>query len=184
MMDFINEHGGPQMVYLGLAIFCTGWFLVQFLLSTIWGDLEIDSDIDTDVDTDTDFDLGSIISFKGIIHFGIGYSWWMYLHAANPTWNTHAAAFLIGALIMVVLYLTYWGAYKLRKEIIPEKGEELVGRYGEIYLKLKNDEYIIVIIINGASRQLQVSSSTPGKLYPTGYKIKITSYIDGKYYIN
>lgn len=54
MMDFINEHGGPQMVYLGLAIFCTGWFLVQFLLSTIWGDLEIDSDIDTDVDTDTD----------------------------------------------------------------------------------------------------------------------------------
>lgn len=96
----------------------------------------------------------------------------MYLHAANPTWNTHAAAFLIGALIMVVLYLTYWGAYKLRKEIIPEKGEELVGRYGEIYLKLKNDEYIIVIVINGASRQLQVSSSTPGKLYPTGYKIK------------
>ena len=88
-------------MWLSVAIFCTGWFVIQFLLSVIFG---LDSDIDTD--TSGDFDASDLFTFKGLIHFGIGYSWWMVIHAQDSSWSTHAVAFLLGSLVMVVLWLT------------------------------------------------------------------------------
>ena len=65
------------MIYFGIALFCTGIFIVQFILSFILGEIDLDSDIDLDADGDVDFSLSDILSFKGLIHFGIGFGWYV-----------------------------------------------------------------------------------------------------------
>lgn len=177
MLNLISIQNNPETIYLGLALFCTGWFLIQFLISTIWGEL--------DLDANSELDIGSVISFKGLIHFGIGYSWWMYLHASDIKWNTHACAFILGILFMIVLFIVYWITSKFKKEIIQEKGNELVGRNAEIYLDLNGDgkDYIVYTKINGVIRELQVKNKSEKK-YSVGSIVIICSYKNGIYYIN
>ena len=55
-------------IFMLLALVSTGIFLLQFVISIFFGGL----DIDVDGDTNVDFDLGSLFSFKGLIHFLIG----------------------------------------------------------------------------------------------------------------
>ena len=162
-------------MWLSVAIFCTGWFIIQFLLSVIFG-------LESDVDTDTsDSDL---FTFKGVIHFGIGYSWWMVIHSQDTSWSTHAIAFLLGSLVMIVLWLTYWGVSKLKKEIIQETGEDLVGQSGEVYTKdKKTGEYTITVVVNGARREIG-SVVSLGENPKSGQTVIIKEYKDGKYFIN
>ena len=56
-------------IFLTVAVVATAIFLIQFVVSIFFGD------IDTDVDMDTD--IGSVISFKGLTHFCIGMGWYM-----------------------------------------------------------------------------------------------------------
>lgn len=164
-------------MWLGIAIFCTGWFIIQFLLSVIFG-------LDSDTDISGDFEASDLLSFKGLIHFGIGYSWWMVIHSQNTSWSTHALAFLLGSLVMVVLWLTYWGISKLRKEIIPERGEALVGKSGVVYTKdLITGEYTVTLEINGAMREIQ-SVESLGEDPKPGQTVIIKEYKEGKYFIN
>ena len=58
-------------IFLIIALVTTGIFVVQFILSIFFGDFDADADIDTDI--------GSVVSFKGLTHFGIGFGWYMYL---------------------------------------------------------------------------------------------------------
>lgn len=58
-------------IFLTIAIVTTGIFAVQFILSVFFGDFDADTDIDTDI--------SSVVSFKGLTHFGIGFGWYMYL---------------------------------------------------------------------------------------------------------
>ena len=57
--------------FLIIALVTTGIFLIQFVLSIFFGDLDADVDVDTDI--------SSVVSFKGLTHFGIGFGWYMYL---------------------------------------------------------------------------------------------------------
>lgn len=164
-------------VWAGVAVFCTGWFIVQFLLSVVFG-------LDADTDTDTSLDISDFLSFKGIIHFGIGYSWWMVTHSGNTSWATHATAFLLGILVMTILWLTYWGASKLKKEIIPEIGETLVGRTCEIYTKNPyTGEYTVLVESNGAQKEISGVRTKGDFELVAGQRAIIKEYIDGKYYI-
>lgn len=164
-------------MWLGIAIFCTGWFIIQFLLSVIFG-------LDSDTDISGDFEASDLLSFKGLIHFGIGYSWWMVIHSQNTSWSTHALAFLLGSLVMIVLWLTYWGISKLKKEIIPERGEALVGKSGVVYSKdLITGEYTVTLEINGAMREIQ-SVESLGENPKPGQTVIIKEYKKGKYFIN
>ena len=56
--------------FLIIALVTTGIFLIQFVLSIFFGDLDADVDVDTDI--------SSVVSFKGLTHFGIGFGWYMY----------------------------------------------------------------------------------------------------------
>lgn len=165
-------------MWLSIAIFCTGWFIVQFLMSVVFG-------IDSDVDTSGDFEVSDLLSFKGLIHFGIGYSWWMVIHAQNSSWSTHAVAFLLGSLVMVILWLTYWAVSKLKKEIVPELGKDLIGKAGEIYTKNPyTREYSVLIESNGALKEISGVRSKGDTEIIAGHHVIIRDYIDGKYYID
>lgn len=165
-------------MWLAVAIFCTGWFLIQFLMSVVFG-------VDSELDSSGDFELGDILSFKGLIHFGIGYSWWMVIHAQDSSWSTHAVAFLLGSLVMVVLWLTYWGVSKLKKEITPELGKDLIGKTCEIYSKNPyTGEYSVFVESNGAKKVISGVRVFEGESAVPGQTMVIKDFIDGKYYIN
>ena len=56
--------------YYILGMVSYGIFLIQFILSFILGDFNID----VDFDGDSDFDSSSVLSFKVLIHFLMGFS--------------------------------------------------------------------------------------------------------------
>ena len=58
-------------IFLIIALITTGIFVIQFILSIFFGDIDTEIDIDADI--------SSVVSFKGITHIGIGYGWYMYL---------------------------------------------------------------------------------------------------------
>ena len=62
--------------YYVLGIISYSIFIVQFILSNLgFGD----TDIDIDLDGDADFDVSDLLSFKGLIHFLMGFSGWLML---------------------------------------------------------------------------------------------------------
>ena len=62
-------------IFLIIALVTTGIFVIQFVLSIFFGDI--------DADVDVDADISSVVSFKGLTHFGIGFGWHMYLAVRN-----------------------------------------------------------------------------------------------------
>ena len=52
-------------IFLIIALVTTGIFAIQFVLSIFFGDM--------DADVDVDADISSVVSFKGLPHFRIGF---------------------------------------------------------------------------------------------------------------
>lgn len=115
-------------IFMLTALVSTGIFLLQFVISVFFGDL----DMDVDGDANVDFDLGSLFSFKGLVHFLIGFGWTRVLFGGD-TWQTYALAVLVGMVFMLVLFYSYVLAYRLQNLRKPEKPYSLVGRAGRIY---------------------------------------------------
>lgn len=112
-------------IVLLISVVSSAIFVIQFILSFI-----INVELDTDVDIDTDIDnlsmsLSDIISFKGLIHFLIGYGWATYFT------GNHVIGIVSGAFFFIVLFYVYKLTYKLKQEIIYECPEDLDGREAE-----------------------------------------------------
>ena len=87
-------------IFLIIALVTTGIFLIQFVLSIFFGDI--------DADVDVDADISSVVSFKGLTHFGIGFGWYMYLAG-----NTEIQSYIIGILVGLFFVFAVWFLYKL-----------------------------------------------------------------------
>ena len=139
-------------IFLIIALITTGIFVIQFILSIFFGD------IDTEIDVDAD--ISSVVSFKGLTHFGIGFGWYMYLAG-----HTDVANYIIGILIGLFFVLAVWFLYK--------KAYRLQHGDGKYTVQIKRD---------GAIREIDVVSES-GKTYQTGDRTIITAYKDGILYI-
>lgn len=157
-------------IFLFVALAATLIFLIQFIMSVFFGDL------DTDVDTD----LGSVVSFKGFTHFCIGMGWYMYISQGTDI-TSYGIGIFIGLVFVFVLWYLYKKAYQLQKENKPEKPEALLGRECEIYSRNGN-RYVVQIAINGALREMDVRS-LENKEYRTGDKTVICKVESGIMYI-
>ena len=145
-------------IFLTVAVVATAIFLIQFVVSIFFGD------IDTDVDMDTD--IGSVISFKGLTHFCIGMGWYMYISQGTDI-SSYAVGILVGLVFVFVLWFLYKKAWQLQKENKPEKPEALLGRECTIY---------------GALREMDVRSLENRK-YQTGDRTTIVKVESGIMYI-
>lgn len=163
-------------VFLYIAIIATAIFLIQFIISMFFGDM----DTDVDANLDMDFDLGSMLSFKGLTHFCIGMGWYMYI-AGNGSIFSYSIGILIGLFFVVVLWFLYKKAYQLQKERKPETTGDLLGRECTIYSQ-NGDRLVVQIAMNGALRELDVRSSG-GKKYQTGDRVSICKIEEGTIYI-
>ena len=130
--------------YTILFIACILTIVVKTILSWIVGDMDVDVDVDGDVDTD----LGSVFSFKGILHFLTGFSTYLtmcsrYITHGNMTFVDYVIAFLVGVGLM---FLLYW-VYKLMKRLdnVPDQVYDFEGNVGTIYNNLGNGSYVVSV---------------------------------------
>ena len=93
-------------IFLIIAVVTTGIFVIQFILSIFFGDI--------DADVDVDADISSMVSFKGLTHFGIGFGWYMYL-IGNTDIQSYAVAILIGLFFVFAVWFLYKKAYQLQQ---------------------------------------------------------------------
>ncbi|MDE6822917.1 hypothetical protein [Bacteroides acidifaciens] len=160
-------------IFLIIALVTTGIFVIQFILSIFFGDMDADMDVDADI--------SSVVSFKGLTHFGIGFGWYMYL-AGNTEIQSYIIAILIGLFFVFAVWFLYKKAYQLQQVNRPETTNELVGRECTIYFKQNDNKYTVQTNRDGAMREIDVISES-GKTYQTGDRTVITRYQDGTLYI-
>ena len=152
-------------IFLIIALVTTGIFLVQFILSIFFGDIDADTDVDTDI--------SSVVSFKGLTHFGIGFGWYMY----------YIIGIAVGLLFVIAVWYLYKKAYQLQQVNRAEKTDQLVGRECTIYFNRGEGKYSVQVKRDGAMREVDVTSET-AKKYQTGDKAIISAYKEGVLYIN
>ena len=158
-------------IFLIIALVTTGIFVIQFILSIFFGDLDADVDVDTDI--------SSVVSFKGLTHIGFG--WYMYL-IGNTDIQSYSIAILIGLFFVFAVWFLYKKAYQLQQVNKTEKTEQLVGRECTIYFRQGDGKYTVQVSRDGAMREVDVVSEA-GKTYQTGDKTIISIYKDGTLYI-
>ena len=160
-------------IFLIIALVTTGIFLIQFVLSIFFGDI--------DADVDMDADISSVVSFKGLTHFGIGFGWSMYL-AGNTEMQSYVIGILVGLFFVFAVWFLYKKAYQLQQVNHNEQTDQLVGRECVIYFKQSDSKYTVQTTRDGAMREVDVISES-GKTYQTGDRTIITSYKDGTLFI-
>ena len=106
-------------IFLIIALVTTGIFLIQFVLSIFFGDI--------DADVDVDADISSVVSFKGLTHFGIGFGWYMYL-VGNADIASYAIGILVGLFFVFAVWFLYKKAYQLQQVNRSEDTDPLVGQ--------------------------------------------------------
>ena len=161
-------------IFLIIALVRTGIFAVQFVLSIFFGDINADADIDTDI--------SSVVSFKGLTHFGIGFGWYMYLQQDTDV-ISYIVGILVGLLFVFAVWYLYKKAYQLQQVNRSENTEQLVGRECTIYFNQGEGKYTVQVSRDGAMREVDVISET-SKVYRTGDKAIIAAYREGTLYIN
>ncbi len=167
-----------MQVFWLIALVASGLFLVQFVMSIVVGDI----DVDMDVDAGGGMDLGDMFSLKGLTHFGIGFGWSMVL-AGEMTWVSLSVSIVIGIIFVWTLWKVYKFVSSLQKTDYSEKAEALIGREATIYTHHGDGRYTISAEFNGAKREFTVKSQSGNTAYSPGEHVMIQKYEDGKYYI-
>ena len=151
--------------------------------------------VDTDIDgidggdlSGGDFDISTIISPKGFLHFLLGSSWYLVLiqpTRPNGVWLYYdwIIAIIVGVVLALMMAGIYFFMNKLACEKKKESGEELVGRSVTIYLHTKGGSYDARVKYSGMTTTIPVVSLSGYDKYQVGEQIEIVKYEKGIYYI-
>lgn len=135
--------------YTILFITVASLFALKMIVSIFLGDI----DMDIDFDGDSDFDSSSAFSFKGIIHFLVGFSGYLFARAHTSTVNIvdgsvqfsfadFAWAIIVGIVTMIALFYAYKLAMKANNST--KDPEDLIDNSkGTIYINLGNGQYSV-----------------------------------------
>lgn len=124
-------------------------FAIKLILSWIGGDFEMDVDLDG-ID---DFDVSSAFSFKGLVHFLLGFSSYLSLRAnmatvdkINDVAQFGIMDYFIATFCGVVLFFVLFWGYKLAMKAsqTPKRPEDCINdSKGIIYINLGNGQYSV-----------------------------------------
>ena len=102
--------------YYILFFSVVAFFIIKTILSWMFGDVDVDFDADGDID----FDISSMISFKGVLHFLLGFSTYLAATArfdrtydALGTYQFTAWHFVIASIINTVTVLNTIAFYSI-----------------------------------------------------------------------
>jgi len=152
-------------------------FLIQFLLSM----LGADTDVDLDFDADGTADLGwsDIFSFKGLIHFLMGFGGWLSLMGYNRgslVWYDYIIAVALGVGFFMSLYYLGKGMLKLESHPSELTGTDLIGQQAKVTV-ISGGYYYICL---PDAREFLAQS---GKQFNVGDTVQIVDYVNGIYII-
>lgn len=169
-------------LYYILGGIAYGIFILQFIISWVAGEF----DVDVDFDGDADFDIGDVVSFKGVIHFLMGFGGWTstkQLLGYEVTWIDWLIGFFVGLVFVFMLYHLYKFCMKLQNLPTDEPTTNLVGRTATIYVHLGDGRHLAYVDISGSLREVEVISLNK-KIYPVNEPVTIRKYEDNKLYID
>jgi hypothetical protein len=137
--------------YTILFITVISLFVVKLAISLFAGDI----DLDVNFDGDSDFDTSSAFSFKGLLHFLVGFSSYLFARAHTDTVNIvngnvqfsfgdFVWAIVIGIITMIALFYAYKLALKATN--YTNNPEDLINNAnGVIYINLGNGSYSVQV---------------------------------------
>jgi hypothetical protein len=152
-----------------ILIASSALFLLTTIGSLIFGEIEFDADLDVDSDG---FLLSDVVSFKGLLHFVLGFSLTLTL-MQEVSFRTVGIAVLVGSVFVFVLYYLYKLVYgKLQQSM--KYTEEIKEMDAEVYFwsdKQKIGE--VFIIMEGRPVTVTLQGAEGMKL-EKGQKIKVS----------
>ena len=169
------------------VLFCVvfGIFFLKTLISWIAGD----TDLDVDFDGETDIDVSGMLSFKGILHFLMGFS---TVLSAIGYGNTHSfsvpytfsmgnyiLAVFFGILIMVGLFYLY--KFTLKLNHYTSDNQNLNNMLGKVYLIEDDGQY--QVLIDTPSGTLKKTAYSEDKNHKIGDEILVKWDKENKRYI-
>lgn len=169
-----------QEIVLTIGIVAYALFAIQFIGSLLG--YETDFDFDVNFDGIPDFSVSDLVSFKGIIHFVMGFVAYFYPEissGATITIWTWIISIIVGLIFVIGLYYIYHICMRIQHTPKREEGE-LKDRYVEILRHERELTYIGATTINGAYDHFTVEASEP---LIVGNKYKIKKFINNKIYI-
>lgn len=135
--------------YYIVFLFALSLFILKTIISWVFGDI----DVDFDVDGDTDFDVSSMFSFKGILHFLLGFSGYLSLVAKFSSSYTignyqftifeYISAVCVGILFTISLFFLYKAMMGLNHSI--ENNPNFNGCDCSILTNLGHGQYVVLI---------------------------------------
>ena len=156
--------------YIIILIVSSGLFLITTIGSLFFG--SVDLDMDVDVDAGSGFLLGDLISFKGLIHFTIGFSLTLTLLGEFSLLSAS-----IGVVTGIVFVLVLYYLYKLLFEKLQHSVKythEITDMEAEVYFwdeKSKIGEVFITL----EGRPVTVTLKCPENVsFQKGQKIKVS----------
>ena len=135
--------------YIILFITVFALFAVKLIMSWFAGDFEMDVDFDG-ID---DFDVSGAFSFKGLLHFTLGFSSYLFLRAnmveidklngvAQFGMMDYMFATIVGVILMFALFYGYKLALKANNS--SKNPSDLIDNSkGVIYINLGNGQYSV-----------------------------------------
>ena len=90
--------------YVIVLIVSSGLFLLTTISSLIFGSMDVD--LDADVDIGSGWMMSDVISFKGLVHFTIGFSLMLTLMKQFSLWSVTVGV-VTGIVFVLVLYYLY-----------------------------------------------------------------------------
>ena len=162
--------------YYILGAISYGIFIIQFILSN-FGFSE--TDLDVDFDGEVDFSVNDLLSFKGLVHFAMGFSGWLML-SGKVTALTISFACGVGIIFMVILYFVYKLCMKFNSEPTTKSKTDLVGEVVIVYVPLPNGNCVCKVDAPNYT-EITCKADTEVKV---GDILTIKSYKDGVYYIS
>jgi len=156
--------------YLILLIVSSGLFVITTIGSLFFGNMDID--MDTDLEVGSGFLLSDLISFKGLIHFTIGFSLTLSL-MKEFTFLSATVGVVTGIVFVLVLYFLYKFLFeKLQQNV--QYTYEINDMEGEVYFwdeKSKIGEVFLTL----EGRPVTVTLKCPEEIsFQKGQKIKVS----------
>ena len=154
--------------YVIVLLVSSGLFVLTTIGSLLFGDM----DLDADVDVGSGFLVSDVISFKGLIHFTIGFSLTLTLMGE---FSLLSAA--IGVITGIVFVLILYYLYKILYEKLQQRMKytiEIIDMDAEVYFwndKAKSGEVFITL----EGRPVTVTLKCEKDIhFEKGQKIKVT----------
>ncbi|MDR3219074.1 MAG: hypothetical protein LBU22_08910 [Dysgonamonadaceae bacterium] len=154
--------------YVILLIVSSALFVLSTIGSLFFGDI----DMDTDVDVGSGFLLSDFISFKGLIHFSIGFSLVLTLMETVNLLSVSVGV-LTGIIFVAVLYYLYKLVFEQLQQTM-QYTNEIKEMEAEVYFwdnNMKTGE----VFVSLEGRPVTITLECPdGSSFEKGQKIKVS----------